>query len=110
MIKEAIEKIQAEIVADPKNRYVAVVGGFLRNYVREHPEHASLILAKDKTIAGSLNAMKEEAKKHKTNGVGILTDEEGFAVVLKYYGVNIPKPEPTAAAVPEFDVSLDDLL
>jgi hypothetical protein len=113
MLQQALQKLQTEIGSvDKKNKYVPVVGGFLINHVRNNPEHASLILVDGKTVSGSLEAMKAEAKKQASDGVGVLTDEEGFNVVLKYFGVDVPdpvapEPEPTAR---NFNVSLDDLL
>lgn len=120
----AVMKIRDEMAQNVKNPYVQVVGDFLLRYLEQHPEAAEKILAQDKSIKGSLEAMKTEARKHQVDGCGVLTDEEGFTVVLKYYGINgkpsstevafVPAPA-AAAVVParrgiEFDVSLDDLL
>lgn len=110
MIQQALQKIQAELAEKPNDKYVQVVGGFLMKHLREHPEHAQQILAADKTIAGSLKAMREEARKHQVNGVGVLTDEEGFAVALKYFGCEVPGAAPAAAAVPKITTTIDDLL
>lgn len=109
-MKEALTKLQVEITTNSKNKYVQVVGGFLINHVRNNPEDAQLIMAEGKTIVGSLEAMKAEGKKNQSNGVGVLTDQEGFAVVLKYFGVKVPEVEPTPTPPAEFNVSLDDLL
>lgn len=116
MLQLALQKISAEVgAADKKQRFVPVVGGFLMNHVRQHPEHAQLILVEGKTIAGSLDAMKAEAQKNAVNGCGMLTDEEGFNVVLRYYGatVEVKAAVPPVAAVAKptnFSGSLDDLL
>lgn len=109
MLKEALEKLQVEITAHPKNKYAAVVGGFMMDRIRDHPEDAEKVMVEGKTIAGSLDAMKAEAKKNQANGVGVLTDEEGFAIVLGYYGIIRPQPE-AIPAPRSFDVTLDDLL
>lgn len=108
MIQQAMQKIQAEIAEKPNDKYVQVVGGFLINHVRSNPQDAELIMTDGKTIAGSLNAMREEARKHQSGGVGVLTDEEGFAIVLKYFGVNVSEKKQDPAA--DFNVSLEDLL
>ncbi|WP_138756463.1 hypothetical protein [Paenibacillus sinopodophylli] len=111
MLQQALQKISAEIgSADKKNKYVPVIGGFLINHVRENPEHARLITADGKSIAGSLTAMQAEAKKHAVNGCGVLTDEEGFNIVLRYFGVTIPDLPIAALAPVNFEVSLDELL
>lgn len=110
MIQQALQKIQAELAEKPNDKYAQVIGGFLMKHLREHSEHAQYILTEGKTITGSLNAMREEARKHQKNGVGVLTDEEGFAVVLKYYGINPHGTVPAAAAAPKITTSIDDLL
>ncbi|WP_281885624.1 hypothetical protein [Paenibacillus sp. YYML68] len=111
MLKEALNKLQAEVTAKPKDKYVAVVAAFLMNHVRSNPQHAELILAQGKNIEGSVSAMKEEARKQQQNGVGVLTDEEGFATVLKYYGVAVVSQAAFAqsTAPATLNVSLDDL-
>ncbi|MFX3635429.1 MAG: hypothetical protein ACE3L7_04020 [Candidatus Pristimantibacillus sp.] len=113
MLQNALQKLSTEVgSADKKNKFVPVVGGFLINHVRENPEHAALIMADGKSIAGSLEAMKNEAKKQAVNGFGMLTDEEGFNVVLQYYGIDVPetpKMENIPPAV-NFNIALEDLL
>lgn len=109
MLQQALQKLQAEVGANAKDKMVQIVGGFLMNYVRNNPERAELIAAEGKTIKGSVKAMEDEARKQQVNQQAILTDEEGFTIVLKYYGVELPKPEPEPVAV-GFNVDLDELL
>lgn len=102
----ALAKLRAEMEQNQNNRYVQTVGKFLVDFIRRNPGAEANIMAEGKTIKGSLAAMKEEARKNQVDGVGMLTDEEGFAVVLKYYGIDAaPK-----AASRGLDVSLDDLV
>ncbi|ASS66395.1 MULTISPECIES: hypothetical protein [unclassified Paenibacillus] len=112
MLQQAMQKLQAETVANQKNKYIQVIGAFLMKHLESHPEHATGIIEEGKSILGSLDAMKAEAKKQASNGVGVLTDEEGFAIVLQYFGVKPPEAEPVAAAIasPVFKSTLDDLL
>jgi hypothetical protein len=110
MLQQALQKLQAEITGNPKNSYVQAVGGFLIKHVQSNPKNAALFIAEGKTIAGSLEAMKTEAQKKKSGNVGVLTDEEGFNIVLKYYGVKVPETVPPQATAASFDASLDDLL
>jgi hypothetical protein len=111
MLKQALDKLMAEIAAAPKNKYVAVVGAYMMDHVRNHPEDAEKVMTEGKTIIASLEAMKAEAKKNQANGVGVLTDEEGYVIVLKYYGVDVPEavPIPVPVAAPSISVTLDDL-
>lgn len=128
---KAIEKLQNEMNTNKGNSYIQVVGAFLVQHIQAHPEDAEKILAEGKTIGKSLEAMRKEAEKKKTANVAILTDQEGFAIVLKYFGIEsttaiinphrsepAPVPEPESApAKPQqqktqadFAVSLEDFL
>lgn len=126
MKADAIAKIKAEIDGSKSNLYIKVVGDFLLRHLETDPEAAEKIMAADKTIAKSLDAMKAEAKKKQHNGMAMLTDAEGFTIVLKYFGIKgkpvvgsspVAPPSDRAAsapaakpAVPDFDVKLDDFL
>ncbi len=118
-VKQAIEKLKAEMEKE-KNPYVQVVGQFLLQHLDSNPSDADKILAEDKTIMKSLGAMRKEAEKKKVGNCAVLTDQEGFQIVLAYYGIKgdvatVPAPTtvPSAPAKPtniDFNVSLDDLL
>ena len=130
MLENAIAKIKAEMDANKDNSYVQVVGQFLLHRLGAFPECADKILAEDKTLAKSLDAMQAEARKKSKGTVTVLTDEEGFAIVLKYFGITgsaarvnagvapaahaAPTVEPVSAAASwhasGFDVKLDDFL
>lgn len=122
---KAIEKLQNEMNTNKGNSYIQVVGAFLVQHIQAHPEDAEKILAEGKTIGKSLEAMRKEAEKKKAGNVAILTDQEGFAIVLKYFGIestatviNPPQTEPIPEpAKPQqqktqadFAVSLEDFL
>lgn len=112
MLQKAMQKLQAEIgAADKKHMYVPAIGGFLMQHLKEHPEHAELIAADGKSIAGSVNAMQEEARKIAVGGKAMITDEEGFVIVLQYYGIAVDQPaqEPDKQPV-GLNLSVDDLL
>lgn len=96
-----ITKFRAEMEQYPNDSYIQVVGNFLIDYLRKHPGAEPA----DKTIKGSLAEMKREAQRNQSGGVGVLTDEEGFAIVLQYFGLD-SEPQRPAGLV----VSLDDLL
>jgi hypothetical protein len=119
-MQEAIEKLKAEMDKE-KNSYVQVVGEYLVSHLEKNPRDAEKILAADKTIIKSLEDMKKEASKKKVGNMAILTPNEGFAVVLKYFGIeakplacDVPIVTPAAVASQpsntDFDVKLDDFL
>ena len=82
MLKNAISKIQSEMDKNVNNPYVQVVGGFLLQHLKSNPESSEKIMAADKTIAKSLDEMRKAAEKKRVGNCAVLTDQEGFSVVL----------------------------
>lgn len=120
MIIQAENKIKAEMEKE-KNPYVKTVGDFLIGYINRNEAEAEKIVADEKkTIMGSIDAMRKEAGKNKVGNMAMLTPEQGFAVVLKYFGIKSKESVKVeysydAATVEEntntdFNVKLDDFL
>lgn len=119
MQTQAIAKLTAEMEANQNNSYIQAVGNFLIQHLQQRPEEAQFFLAEDKTIGKSLDAMRKAAEKQKNGNFAMLTDAEGFEVVLEYFGVkaaSVVLPPADQAPVPkpkkeiDFDVKLEDLL
>ncbi len=119
MKDKAIEKIQGEMNGNGNNPYIQVVGNFLLQHLDGDPGAAEKILAEGKSIAKSLEAMRKAAEKKKVGNMAVLTDAEGYAVVLKYFGIDGQSMNVKVSAVPpvktekssdDFNVSLDDFL
>ncbi|MEC0370863.1 Cas9 inhibitor AcrIIA9 family protein [Paenibacillus chibensis] len=117
-MQEAINKLQSEMDGKESNDYIKLIGNFLIQHIQANPAAAEKVLAADKTIAKSLAEMAQEArKKVSVGGMTMLTDQEGYSVVLKYFGIEdaliMIQTNPTAPnenSENKFDVSLDDLL
>lgn len=114
MLDKAISKIKAEMEHNANSTYIKVVGNFLLQHLEAHPDAAEKILVEDKTITKSLAEMRKVAEKQKNGNVAVLTDQEGFAVVLKYFEINgttkTAAPPAAAKSSVDFDVKLEDLL
>ncbi|MBH0171044.1 Cas9 inhibitor AcrIIA9 family protein [Fictibacillus sp. 18YEL24] len=100
MTKHAVTKLNDEMTSNKNNPYVQVVGNFLLQKLKKHPGAAEKILNKDKNILKSLDAMRKEAEKVKVGNCAVLTDEQGFNIVLNYFEIkeNVdikPKPKNT---------------
>ncbi|OIJ17082.1 hypothetical protein BKP37_00645 [Anaerobacillus alkalilacustris] len=105
----ATEKIREEMKKNASNSYIQVVGNFLLQHLEEDPDSSEKVLAKDKSIAKSLEVMRAEASKKKVGNVAVLTDQEGFDIVLKYFGIGekeVAKP----VTEKELDFEFEDLL
>jgi hypothetical protein len=106
-VQEAIEIITMEMF-DNRNPYVQVVGKFLSDYINNSPECGEKFVDSKKTLSQSLLVMKKEAEKVKVDNVAVLTDEQGFEIVLKFFGfipggeelakLEDPKPKVTQPA------------
>ena len=125
MIENAISKLRTEMGQNNNNPYIQVVGQFLLSHLETNPDIAEKIINSEKTIAKSLNEMEKEAKKRKVGNCAVLTDQEGFDIVLKYFGVEgqvpsrpveiktveVRRDEPEVQkAQADFDVKLEDFL
>ena len=129
MYTNAVEKLKSEIDKAKNNPYVQVVGSFLLGHLEKHPKDAEKIIVADKTITKSLDEMRKAAEKKKVGNCAVLTDQEAFSIVLKYFGIDsavtIPVPaaapavsvqEPVVAPTPkqkskiDFNVNLDDFI
>ncbi|WP_163854595.1 hypothetical protein [Paenibacillus elgii] len=115
-MQEAISKIQGEMDADQKNHYIQYIGKFLLEHLASNPDDAVKILTEGKTIGKSLDEMRKAAEKKKVGNCAVLSDAEGFGIVLKYFGISgtpaegKKAPIMPAAASSDFDVKLDDFL
>ena len=81
-----MDKIRDELAKDSR-QYVQVVGEFLTGYLLKHPEAEEKIMAQGKSIAGSLRAMEDAARKVKQGSVAVLDDRTAFGIVLGYFGI-----------------------
>jgi len=127
-IEQAISKVRSEMTQNTANSYIQVVGGFLLQHLEVKPQDAEKILAADKTIAKSLTEMRKEAEK-KSGNCAMFTPQEGFTIVLKYFGIDAVAPTTAPMVHPEvisekviqpnvsapnpkidFDIKLEDLL
>ena len=114
MMNNAIAKIKSEMDQNKNTPYIQVIGNFLLQHLEKNPQAAAKINAVGKTISGSMAEMRKAAEKKKVGNCAVLTDQEGFDIVFKYFGIQTTETIQTAAPAlsPEvdFDVSLDDLL
>lgn len=128
MLEKAIEKLKSEMDENKNNSYVQVVGNFLVQHITENPDEAEKILTNDKTVLKSLGEMRKVAEKRKTGNFACIDPQEGFSIVMKYFGIKtdyvevakiheasklevqnkeVSEEKPKAVA---FNVSLNDLL
>ena len=113
-MEKAIEKLRSEMDLNKDDAYIQCIGNYLIEYVNRYPDKAPAFLTDDKTIAGSLQAMKAVARKQGKNGCAVLTDEEGYKAVFKYFDIDglnsAPATITQATAKSSLDINLEELL
>ena len=87
MLEKAIDKIKAEVEANKSNSNIMTIGDFLIRRLGLCIGGAEKVLQDGKTIKGSIDEMRKVAMAKAVNGCGMLTDEEGFGIVLKYFDI-----------------------
>jgi len=84
---EAIAKLKKEMDGETENPYVQLIGKFLISKMDTVPDACSKIMAADKSIVKSIDAMAAEAKKKQRKGMAMLGDIEGLSIVLNYFEI-----------------------
>ena len=114
MINQAIEKIKAEM-EENKNPYTEIIGNYVIQQIQVNPQVAEAIINEEKTLAGSLEQMRNEVLKVKQGNVAVLTDEQGFKIIRDYFEFEniknneIPEHKEEVKKIDDdFNISLDD--
>jgi len=119
-VEQAISKVRAEMTQNNANTYIQVVGGFLLDHLDKNSQDAEKILSADKTIDKSLEEMRKQAEKKQVKRSTMFTPQEGFTIVLKYFGIDAIVPEVPMVNMPnpvqaekkpvtnDFNVNLED--
>ena len=118
MLTDAINKLRAEMDNNTNNPYIQAIGEFLLQHLETNPGAAENIISTDKTILNSLDEMKKAAEKKRVGNCAVLTGQEGFEIVLKYFGIDAVAPakvilsneKKMAPGDVDFDIKLEDLI
>lgn len=95
--KQAIEKLDAEMekAKDSCSKYIAEQ---LLQLATSCPEVAEKILKQQKTLAGALAAVRQEAKKHAVGGCACIDEIQTMEIACKYYDIDNAEPAVGATA------------
>lgn len=131
MVEQATAKLMTELRMEGVHPYVSAIGNFLLDFLKDNPSAAEKIMVEGKTIIGSMKEMRKEAEKVKKDNCAVLTSDQGFDIVLKYFGIkktgamqnkilssdsprDVSKPTKpkilSSGAAPRFEASLDEFL
>lgn len=90
-IQEAIIKINTEMQAKPDDLYLEAIG----QHVIDHCGNvaaAEAVLKKGKTLKGAMDKVMEAAKARKQGSVAVMRDDEVYAIVDRYFGIDSMEP------------------
>ncbi|MGL5084945.1 MAG: hypothetical protein ACRC68_04385 [Clostridium sp.] len=85
MIQKAIEKIKREMEQKKEHPYIQAIGNFLLKQVEINRNAAENINNETLTIEKSLKEVEIVAKKKAINGCAVMSENEVFEIVKKYY-------------------------
>lgn len=111
LLEQAVAKLKAEMAANEKNSYIQGVGQHLIDYVTANPSAAPKIAEEKKSIKGSYDAMEKLAKSAKGTGTVMFMPQEGFEIIMKYFGIDgavMNGQQSTQAPAPASNKTIDE--
>jgi hypothetical protein len=115
----AIDKLKGEMEQNKNNTYIQFIGEYLINLASFDSSAAVVLSSTEKTIAGSLEAMRKIAEQNKVGNMAVIAPDHGLKIICEYFGLKKNTAEqvavmttPTAAHLevkPKSDLNFDDL-
>ncbi|MFD1674112.1 hypothetical protein [Alicyclobacillus fodiniaquatilis] len=103
MQEQIILNFRTEMEANKSSSYIQVVGQFLISHLEKNPSEAEHFSLEGKTISKSLEAMRKIAEEKRQGNCAVLTDSEGFSIVLDYFREKPNVAKTTIPSVSFFD-------
>lgn len=88
MLEDTIRKIQKEQETGNNEKQI---GEYLLAHLKKRPADEALIGAEGKSLTGCMKYLKEKYEDRAAAGVAIVSDEEVYADVRRYYGIEEKK-------------------
>ena len=100
-MNELVKRISDEMCSNENNPIIEKIGSYLLGLVNDMTAEAIQRFQeqKDKTIKGSIAAMRKEAKLTAVSGVGVIDDEEGYKIIRGYFGIEDTDIKPKSNVV-----------
>ncbi len=96
MLQKVIDALEKECRKNGNSHMYEVISNHLISQCEANSQVLEIMakaIDEKKSINGAIGKMRDEAKKRAVGGYGILTDEEGFEIVRKYFGIKKEKNE-----------------
>ena len=106
MLQKIIDRFEKECEKNINDNVKRVICNHVVDKLQSVPEDILKEIADndEMTLEGAIDRMRNEAQKKSTGNYGVLSDEEGYAVVDAYFGINCEAAEKTNKAVSLFDL------
>lgn len=83
----AMDALRDEMAKAHDNPGIAALGEYMTARLTADGSLAPMILAKGKSLAGALEAIRAYARKIAVKNVAVVDDQKGFANACEYYGI-----------------------
>ena len=106
MLQKIIDRLEKECEENINDNVKRVICNHVADKLQSVPEDILKKLADDDelTLEGAIDRMMDEARKKCTGNYGGLSDEEGYAIVDAYFGINCEAAEDSGETVSLFDL------
>ena len=94
MVEQAYLKMEKEAEDMKMRRDIVYIMEHLREKIHKNPVLAEKVLDESKTLKGAYKALEDEARRTKST---CISDEDGFAIIEKYYGFDTVAEAPAAS-------------
>ena len=107
--EEAVDRLRDEMAQRANHPGVAVIGEYLTDRLQRDHALAEKLVAKEKTLAGAFDAIREYASKHKNgSNWAYVPPEKAFAIACEYYGIDADGEKKAAQTLAETPPPADD--
>ena len=123
LFNQAMDKIRDEMAKHHDHAPLLMIGEHMTEALRRRPEAAEKILDKTKNLQGAYAALEAHAKgkARGKSGCVVISDQEGFEIAERYFGMDgekapeeappapmkpLQEPAPFSGGIPDLDALL----
>ena len=106
MLQKITDRLEKECEENINDRMKRVICNHVLEKLSDVPEDVLKEIADndEMTLEGAIDRMRNAAQKKSTGNYGVLSDEEGYAIVDAYFGINCEAAEDSGETVSLFDL------
>lgn len=106
MLQKITDRLEKECEENINDRMKRVICNHVLEKLSDVPEDILKKIADndEMTLEGAIDRMRNAAQKKSTGNYGVLSDEEGYAIVDAYFGINCEAAEDSDETVSLFDL------